>query len=149
MTQLPQTIDVNGIALDRLDAPEDIACWSGAFDGGEITLLIEPADEPSAQALDAAVGAIADFDELRTVAEQFLVTELGGDRWDLPAGQRALLTRQPAPFDEPEVVVWQDGTWMIRFAESPLAIAEEYGIGVLFAGRTPVSVEDLSDADEA
>lgn len=149
MTRLPQTIDVTGISLDRLDAPDDIACWSGTFDGGEITLLIEPAAEPSAQALDAAVGAIADFDELRTAAEQFLATELAGDTWGLPADQRALLARQPAPFDEPEVVVWQDGTWMIRFAESPLAMAAEYGIGVLFAGRVPVSVEDLSDADAA
>ena len=149
MTQLPERIDVSGIALDLLDAPEDISCWSGAFDGGEITLLIEPAAEPSDQALDAAAAAISDFDELRTVAEQFLVTELGGDLWDLPADQRALLDRRPAPFDEPEIVVWQDGTWMIRFAESPLAMAEEFGIGVLFAGRVPVSVEDLSDADEA
>lgn len=149
MTQLPERIDVSGIALDRLDAPEDIACWSGAFDGGEITLLIEPAAEPSGQALDAAAGAISDFEELRSVAEQFLVTELAGDSWGLADDQRALLARRPAPFDEPEIVVWQDGTWMIRFAESPLAMAEDYGIGVLFAGRAPVSVEDLSDADEA
>ena len=149
MTRLPQTIDVNGIDLERSDAPEDIACWSGMFDGGEITLLVEPAAEPSAQALDAAAGAIADFDALRSVAEQFLVAELAGDSWGLAADQRALLARQPAPFDVPEVVVWQDGTWMIRFTESPLAMAEEYGVGVLFAGRTPVSVEDLSDADEA
>lgn len=147
MTQLPQTIDVSGIALDRLDAPEDIACWSGEFDGGEITLLVEPAAEPSAQALDAAAGAVADFDELRAVAEQFLITELAGESWGLAADQRALLAQQPAPFDEPEVVVWQDGTWMIRFAESALAMAEEYGVGVLFAGRVPISVEDLSDAD--
>ncbi|UYO96442.1 hypothetical protein OED01_12640 [Microbacterium sp. M28] len=148
MTRLPQTIDVNGVALQRLDAPEDIACWSGAFDGGEITLLIEPAGEPSAQALDAAEGAITEFDDLRAAAATFLLTELASDSWGLAADQRALLAQRPAPFDAPEVVVWQDGTWMIRFAESPLEIAEDYGIGVLFAGRVPVSIEDLSDTDE-
>ena len=148
MTRLPQTIDVNGVALQRLDAPEDIACWSGAFDGGEITLLIEPAGEPSTQALGAAKGAIEEFDDLRAAAEQFLLAELANDSWGLAADQRALLAQRPAPFDAPEVVVWQDGTWMIRFAESPLEIAEDYGIGVLFAGRVPVSIEDLSDADE-
>jgi hypothetical protein len=38
---------------------------------------------------------------------------------------------------------------MLRFAESRLALADPYGIGVLFEGTSPCGVEDFSDVDPA
>ncbi|MDR6867313.1 hypothetical protein J2Y69_001914 [Microbacterium resistens] len=151
MTNLPDPIELDGVLLHRMDAPDDIACWTGEVSGDEgrsVSIIAEPPAVPSREALDAGRGVVADFDALAASAARFLVAELAAPGWGLSAEERTRLSAPEPPFDAPEAIVWQDGTWMIRFAECGLAMGEDFGIGVLFAGSTPVSVEDLSDAED-
>ena len=147
---LPDAIDLDGATLIRIDAPEDVACWTAGIEGGDggwtVSIVVEPAEAPSAEATETAQGVVAEFGALSEAAIRYLVQELQDP--GLSAADRALLAAEEPPFGAPEAVVWQDGTWMMRFAESGLEIGEEYGIGVMFAGRIPVAVEDLSDPDE-
>ncbi|MGN8026768.1 hypothetical protein [Microbacterium sp. 22242] len=149
---LPDTIDLDGATLIRVDAPDDIACWTAGIDGGDggatVSIIAEPAEEPSAEAREAAQGIVSDFAALSDAAIRYLVDELAGPHGALTDEDRALLTAEEPPLGAPEAVVWQDGTWMMRFAECGLSIGEEYGVGVMFAGSRPVAVEDLSDPDE-
>lgn len=150
--QLPDAIDLDGATLIRVDAPDDIACWTAGLEGGDggwtVSIIADPAEEPSAEAREAAQGIVTEFAELSEAAVRFLVEEMSGPDHDLSKGDRVRLTAAAAPFGAPEAVVWQDGTWMMRFAECGLQIVDEYGVGVMFAGRRPVAVEDLSDPDE-
>ncbi|MDQ4215651.1 hypothetical protein [Microbacterium capsulatum] len=157
MSSLPDSIDIDGVVLTRIEAPDEIACWTAGIDGGDggwtVSIVAEPAEEPTTEALEAARGVIADFAALSEAGIRFLVEELAGPAGTrstgaLSAEDRARLGAEEAPFGAPEAVIWQDGTWMMRFAETSLAIAGDYGIGVMFAGATPVAVEDLSDPDE-
>lgn len=151
MSELPHEIDIDGITLILLDTDDDIVCWSGELTGEDapaISIVIDPAGPLSAEAREAAGVVVAEFDGLVAAASDFLVTALGDGSWPLDDAELALLRGAEPPFALPEAVIWRDGSWMLRFAESPLAMGEDYGIGVLFAGRTPVSVEDLSDAEE-
>jgi len=152
MSTLPETIELDGATLIRIDAPDDIACWTAGLEGGDggwtVSIIAEPAEEPSAQALEAAQGIVTEFAELSEAAIGYLVEELAGPGGDLSDADRARLAAEEPPFGAPEAVVWQDGTWMLRFAECGLEIGDEYGVGVMFAGRTPVAVEDLSDPDD-
>ena len=148
---LPDAIELDAATLIRIDAPEGIACWVAGIEGGDggwtVSIVAEPAEAPTAEALETAQGIASEFAGLVDAATAFLTEELAGP--SLSARDHALLAGEQPPFGAPEAVVWQDGTWMLRFAESALEIGEEYGIGVMFAGRTPVAVEDLSDPDEA
>ncbi|MBS1906322.1 MAG: hypothetical protein JST33_07070 [Actinobacteria bacterium] len=150
MSTLPDAIELDGVTLIRIDAPEDVACWTAGVEGGDggwtVSIVAEPAEEPSAEAREAAQGIVAEFGALSDAAISYLVEELPGPA--LSAADRALLAAEEPPFGAPEAVVWQDGTWMMRFAECGLEMGDEYGVGVMFAGRTPVAVEDLSDPDE-
>jgi len=113
-----------------------------------VSVITEPAEEPGAEAREAAQGVVTEFAALSEAAIRYLVEELAGPRGDLSDADRARLAEEEPPFAAPEAVVWQDGTWMMRFAECGLEIGDEYGVGVMFAGRTPVAVEDLSDPDD-
>jgi len=148
---LPDAIELDGATLIRIDAPEDVACWTAGLEGGDggwtVSIVVEPAEAPSAEAMETAQGVVTEFGALTEAAIRYLVEELQDP--GLSAPDRALLATEEPPFGAPEAVVWQDGTWMMRFAETGLEIGEEYGVGVTFAGRTPVAVEDLSDPDEA
>lgn len=151
MTELPHEIDIDGTPLRLLDTDADIACWSGELVGEDapaVSIVIDPAGPPTTPALEAAGVVVAEFDGLVAAASDFLVSALGDGSWPLDDSELALLRGAEPPFALPEAVIWDDGSWMLRFAESPLAMGEDYGIGVLFAGRTPVAVEDLSDAEE-
>lgn len=64
-----------------------------------------------------------------------------------PRSELVELDATESLFGEPEAVIWADGTWLLRFAESRLEMADPFGIGVLFAGTTPYAVEDLSGAE--
>lgn len=146
MTELPDTIELDGAVLIRMDAPQEIAFWTAGIPGGDggwtVSILAEPAEPPSAEAREAAQAIVGDFAALSDAAIAYLADELAGPLGELPHD-----AAEP-PFGAPEAVVWQDGTWMMRFAECGLPMGDDYGIGVLFAGRTPVAVEDLSDPDE-
>ncbi len=153
MSILPDSIDLDGTTLIRVEAPEDVACWTAGIEGGDggwtVSIIADPAEEPSAEAREAAQGVVADFAALSDAAIRYLVEELADPARDLSDSDRALLATEEPPFGAPEAVVWQDGTWMMRFAECGLELGEEYGVGVMFAGSRPVALEDLSDPDEA
>lgn len=150
MSELPQNVSVAGVILQRVDAPAGIACWTAALPGDEprsISVLIEPAEPPSTEALDRAALVIADFDSLVLAALRFLAKTLVEPPWHLTAAERERLSSGRPPFRTPEAIVWSDGSWMLRFAECEVGLGEDYGIGVDFADSEPVAVEDFSDAD--
>jgi len=147
MDELPAIVDVDGTPLHSTAATHEFACWAAEVaDGGTVSILIEPAGPPTREAIATAAGVIEDFAALAEVASDYVVSALAGPEWALDAADRARLAADA--FDMPEAVVWEDGTWMLRFAECTLAIGAEYGIGVNFVGAQPVGVEDLSVADE-
>lgn len=148
MSELPDELTISGVVLSLLDAGEGISCWSGAVDGaGAVHVIIEPAGQATAGAVATATTVIEGFPVLTAAASAFLVAELADARWNLDDADRQRLGGEQPPFDLPEAVIWQDGSWMLRFAECGLAMGAEYGIGVLFEGTTPVDVEDLSEVD--
>ncbi|QAY59620.1 hypothetical protein ET475_06195 [Microbacterium protaetiae] len=141
-------IDVHGTLLHSTAVTDDFACWAADLPGGgTVSILVEPAGPATNEAIETAAGVIADFAALAEAASAYLVTALADPSWGLDAAERAGL--RPEVFDVPEAVVWEDGTWMLRFAECDLAMGAGYGIGVNFVGTQPVGVEDLSGADEA
>lgn len=151
MSALPEVIDVRGIPFSLIDAPTELSCWSGDLPGDgyrRIHLVMEPAGPATGEAIAAAEIAVDEFDALVAAASAFLLTELQDATWALDAQALELLRGPEAPFARPEAVIWRDGSWMLRFDECVLAMGEEYGIGVLFDGRTPIQVEDLSDVDD-
>lgn len=148
---MPSVVEVDGTIFLRTDAPDNIALWTAELPGSaprSVSMLIEPAGPPSQAALAAAGIVVREIDALIAAAERYLVAELTSPEWELDHADRQLLERPDLPFDVPAVVIWTDGEWMIRFAECALAMGEEYGIGVLFDRRTPIAVEDLSEADD-
>lgn len=138
---------INDLAFYRLDdVPAGIACWSSAEPDHPISIIIEPegpVDEATQERVAAIVGR---FPAVLSDAKRWLTDALTDESWQLSAEERAALA--DATFDEPEVVVWSGEEWMVRFASSALAMAEEWGIGVRYEGDVAVAVEDLSDTDE-
>ena len=147
VSTLPDTLEVGGVTFSRVDSPEGLACWTAQNDNGFVSLVIEPPAVPSAEVIDVAVSVITDFPRLTDEAITFLREQLRSPEYGLLPDELALLDGQAAPFDSPEAVIWADGTWMLRFAESGLRMAEEFGIGVNFVGSVPQSVDSFSDAE--
>ena len=85
------------------------------------------------------------FGELGDLAADYLRQQLREPRFGLSAAELSAL--DDVPFGDPEAVVWADGSWLLRFAESSLEMADPFGVGVRFEGMTPSAVEDLSDAE--
>lgn len=152
---LPEQLLVGGATYSRVDADDSIACWTATFDVGgngdsrQVSLVIEPAGVPDSAVRELAADVSARFGEFVRVAADYLRAGLRDPRYGLDGVELGLLDAEEAPFGEPEAVVWADGTWMLRFAESRLAIADPFGIGVLFTGDTPDAIEDLSEAEPA
>nr|WP_187977938.1 hypothetical protein [Mycetocola sp. JXN-3] len=152
MSEIPTTFSAGTAEFVRIESPEELAFWVATVNGAdgehEVSLIIEPAAAPEADVLEVAAAVVADFDELVRDALEYLDEALRGPEWALSATDLALLDGPGGAFGEPEAVIWGDGTWMLRFQESALSIAEEFGIGVNFVGRVPQSVEDLSESEE-
>ena len=150
MADLPHELRIQDVALHLITDGDDIACWSGELPRAEhslLSLVVEPAAAPSQESLDTAGGIVDAFDELVAKAAEFLVAELAsGDHGLLPA-DLSRLSESPIPFGLPEATVWDDGTWLLRFAEVDLEIAGDLGLAVRFVGTAPVAIEDLEDPD--
>ena len=152
MDEIPDTVTAGAVELDRIESPPEIACWRGTFGAadGEVgaSLIIEPAAGPTPEST-ATLAAIPErFAELDAAAKDLLRERLQDSRYELTADELTRLADE-APFSEPEVVVWGDGTWMLRYAEVPFGFADPYGVGVNFVAEAPQGVEDLSEPDEA
>lgn len=155
MADIPHHLDIAGTAFTLIDAPEPIACWTASLEaagGGAppaVNIIVEPAARPGPEVLQLTTEVIARFDELTDVAAAFLREQLTEPGFGLRDDELQALRSEQPPFGAPEAVIWDDGGWMLRFTESPLELADPYGIGVLFEGMTPSAVEDLSDPDPA
>lgn len=149
---IPEHIELAGTHFDLTVSDDDFTCWVAILPedpARTITLLMEPAGPASTVALESAASIVEQFDELASVGADFLCSELEDTRWALSPKERELLSSDALPFAGPEAVVWSDGSWMMRYAETPLEMGRDFGIGVLFVGSTPISVEDLADASDA
>ncbi|RLP71890.1 hypothetical protein D9V32_15790 [Mycetocola tolaasinivorans] len=152
MSEIPTAFVAGTAEFVRIESPEELAFWVATIEGTdgehEISLIIEPPAAPEADVVEVAASIAADFDELVGDALEFLDEALRGPEWALSAADLARLAGADGAFGEPEAVIWGDGTWMMRFQESALSIAEEFGIGVNFVGRVPQTIEDLSESEE-
>lgn len=97
--------------------------------------------------LQLAAVVVAGFDEFTDLAAGYLQQRLAEPEYRLSDAELRTLQGAEPPFGEPEAVIWADGSWMLRFAESRIELADPYGIGVLFEGSSPSGIEDLSDVD--
>lgn len=154
MTDLPEHMVIGGATFSRVDSDDAIACWASTLDaeprGGatrSVFLLVEPAAAPEPAQLVLAGTVVSRFGDLAELAAQYLRHRLREPEFGLPPAELSTLDASEAPFGEPEAVVWADGTWLLRFTESSLAMADPFGVGVVFEGTTPKDVEDLSHAD--
>ncbi|WP_051433119.1 hypothetical protein [Promicromonospora kroppenstedtii] len=146
---IPDRLEIAGTTFTRVESPESIACWSADADHRPVSVLTEPAAAPDRATLDLATVVLGRFDELADLAVAYLRERLREPELGLSAPELAMLDAAEPSAAEPDAVVWADGTWMLRFAESRLRMADPYGIGVLFEGTTPSGIEDLSHADLA
>lgn len=113
-----------------------------------MSIVIDPAAPPGESVLQLAAVVVDRFDEFTDAAAGYLQQRLDEPQFGLSETELQALQGAEPPFGGPEAVIWADGSWMLRFAESRLEMADPYGIGVLFEGTTPSGVEDLSDVDE-
>ncbi|WP_020013005.1 hypothetical protein [Promicromonospora sukumoe] len=149
LPEIPDRLEIAGTAFTRIESPESIACWSADGDHRPVSVLTEPADAPDRATLDLTATVLRRFDELADLALAYLRERLREPEHGLSADELATLDAAEPPAAEPAAVVWADGTWLLRFAESRLRLADPYGIGVLFEGTAPSGIEDLSHADLA
>jgi hypothetical protein len=153
VVDLPERLVIDGAKFSRVDSDDSIACWTlvmdadGVDETGAVALVIEPAAMPQPVVLGLAGTVISRFDEFAELAADYLRQRLREPQFGLRSCELSALDAAEAPFGEPEAVIWADGSWMLRFAESSLEMADPYGIGVLFAGTIPSAVEDLSQAE--
>ncbi|MFI2489275.1 hypothetical protein ACH47X_20360 [Promicromonospora kroppenstedtii] len=153
--EIPARLEIAGTTFTRVESPGSIACWSADADPANpgdhrpVSVLTEPAVAPDRATLDLAAVVLGRFDELADLAVAYLRERLREPELGLSAPELAMLDAAEPPAAEPDAVVWADGTWMLRFAESRLRMADPYGIGVLFEGTAPSGIEDLSHADLA
>ena len=152
MADIPPHFDIAGTSFTRIDSPDSIACWTASLDSADgprsVSIVIDPAAPPGESELQLAAVVVDRFDEFTDVAAGYLQQRLDEPQFGLSEAELQALQGAEPPFGEPEAVIWADGSWMLRFAESRLEMADPYGIGVLFDGTTPSGVEDLSDVDQ-
>ncbi|WP_285181806.1 hypothetical protein [Rhodococcus sp. MEB032] len=155
MDDLPESVVVGSAVFSRVDSDDSLACWTsiidvqGVGDSRPVSLVIEPATVPESAVCALAATVMARFGEFAEVAADYLRQQLRGPQFGLRHSELVELDATESLFGEPEAVIWADGTWLLRFAESRLEMAYPFGIGVLFEGTTPYAVEDLSGAEPA
>lgn len=152
MADIPPHLDIAGTSFTRIDSPDSLACWTASLDSADgprsVSIVIDTAAPPGESVLQLAAVVVDRFDEFTDAAAGYLQQRLDEPQFGLSETELLALQGAEPPFGEPEAVIWADGSWMLRFAESRLEMADPYGIGVLFEGTTPSGVEDLSDVDE-
>lgn len=152
---LPESVVVGAAAFSRVDSDDSLACWTALIDvegidgSRPVSLVIEPAAAPESVVRELAATVMARFGEFAEVAAGYLRQQLREPQFGLRHSELAELDAAEPLFGEPEAVIWADGTWLLRFAESSLEMADPFGIGVLFEGTAPYAVEDLSGAESA
>lgn len=152
VSEKSESILAGGVTFERVEAPEGIGCWTAELgdsaEAGSVNILTDDGSTPDPAAVEVAGDIVLNFAELMDVAIAFLREHLHAPDYAISADEQVMIAADPAPFTYPEAAVWADGTWMLRFAESPLQIADPYGVGVLFVGAAPQSIEDFTATDE-
>ncbi|MFF3394070.1 hypothetical protein ACFYW1_24440 [Streptomyces sp. NPDC002669] len=149
--ELPATLHIAGLALSRVESPPSLACWSGDFpvpagaDPAGVNLVIEPPAPPQPATLRRAHDVVSRFDVLVARAVEYCRVRLREERYGLTAEELDRLDLPEPPWGLPEATVWNDRSWMIRFAESGLGMGDPYGILVTFDGTRPVDVQGADD----
>jgi hypothetical protein len=153
VADLPERVVIDGTTFSRVDSDDSFACWTWVLDAEDaddtqvVSLLMEPAAMPGPVLLELAGTIVSRFGELAELADNYLRHRLREPRFGLRPSELSALDASEVLFDEPVAVIWADGNWMLRFAESSLEMADPFGIGVRFEGMTPSAVEDLSGAE--
>lgn len=153
MDDLPECLTIGGHPFSRIDSDESIACWvatvdvEGVGESRPVSLVVEPAGAPEPEQLELAALVSGRFGEFVELAAAYLGRRLREPQFGLGHSELAKLDAVDAVLGAPEAAIWSDGTWMLRFAESSLEMADPLGIGVLFNGEVPEEVEDLSGAE--
>ncbi|WP_159394287.1 hypothetical protein [Streptomyces sp. NRRL S-495] len=148
---LPATLRIAGLALERTESPASLACWTGCFPesaGGNaavVSLVIEPAAPPEEVALQLVLDVVSNFDVFVDRAVRYCRTRLRERHFELTPEELSWLDLPELPLAGPEVVVWADRTWAIRFTESRFRLADPFGILVTFNGTQPVDVQGPKD----
>ncbi|MFF5624888.1 hypothetical protein ACFY5A_05945 [Microbacterium sp. NPDC012755] len=152
MDDLPRSVVIGGAEFSRVDSDDSIACWTSTSDvdgsrSWSVSIVIEPAAAPDAAVRERAATVCSGWEGYVEIAADYLLERLREPQFALEPSELVKLDAAELPFDAPEAVIWGDGSWMLRFAESSLEMADPFGIGVRFEGTTATAVEDLSDAD--
>ncbi|MFB8033763.1 hypothetical protein ACFC5Z_12520 [Streptomyces sp. NPDC056004] len=149
--ELPAVLHIAGLALSRVESPPSLACWTGYFpnpagtDPVATSLLIEPAAPPDEVTLQIAHDVVSSLDVFVDQALGYCRTRLRERHFELTTEELSWLDLPQLPLGAPEVTVWADQTWAIRFTESRLRLADPHGILVTFNGTQPADVQGIDD----
>lgn len=150
MQEIPQQFEIGDVRFERVDAPEELACWAAQDTMIPTSLVMSPAMAPDQRSLELLAYVLSPDSRVADVAAEYLVTQLSETGDQLSAADSERLRSAPAPFDQPEIVVWDDGTWMLRFAETGLdSIDAGLGVGVSFFADVPSGVDMFEEAFDA
>ncbi|MFE9487562.1 hypothetical protein ACFYNF_14235 [Streptomyces sp. NPDC006641] len=149
--ELPASLLVAGLMLERTESPPSMACWTGCFPrpaGTEptgVSLVVEPAAAPEESTLQLAHDVVSRFDALVDQALEYCRIRLRERCFEFTTEELSWLDLPELPLAVPEATVWADRTWAIRFAESRFRLGDPHGILVTFDGTRPVDVEGIDD----
>lgn len=149
--ELPASLLVAGLLLERTESPPSLACWTGCFprpagmDPAGVSLVVEPAAAPEESTLQLAREVVSRFDALVDRALEYCRIRLRERCFALTTEELGWLDLPELPLAAPEAMVWADRAWAIRFAESRFRLGDPHGILVTFDGTRPVDVEGIDD----
>jgi hypothetical protein len=131
-------------------APDGLAHWrladppTSTLFGREVPVfvLLERLTLPDLE-FAQVTAVVTDVDRYLSAAVDLVVSTLRAD----PAFFGLTAVPDEPGLGEPEVTFGDSG-WLVRFAEAPFPIADEYGLTVEFDGDTPTTVEGTADAEE-
>jgi hypothetical protein len=155
------TLDVPGLGVLALlpENPPEQRFWAGEFsylDGDRretsALYLCCERDEPSEAQLTFARATLGAVQLHLDAALALLADRLASDPAFFGASieQAArCLALGPAglPFGRPELTFYDHESWLMRFTEGRLPVCDPFGIGVVFQGQQPRSIEDLSEGE--
>lgn len=139
-------------ALGYQKGPQSIHRWHGDMEGCEqgFDIILNAPDLDLADA-GLIAGVVRHGDRYRKAALEYLRMKLAEEpelcQLSKADGAEAS-RREEIPFDRPLFIFYEGREWMILFLENGLDFGGQFGVSVEFSGETPVSVCDLSDAEE-
>ena len=127
-------------------------CRGARRETAELYLCCEPSQPPDASQRELPLLVLADPERFLHAALALLAERLAREPafFGVSAVQAARYLEQGVaalPFGQPEFTFYPGGSWLLRFAEGALPVSDPHGIGVLFQGEEPCSIEDLSSSD--